>query len=503
MPEKKGGGSFVIPMTKGFPFKPIIAAVIIAVMVFTFDLLVPLGVAAGVLYVALVLVGRWLPKLRHIYYLAVLGTVLTILGFFLSPEGGIYWIVLTNRGLAIFAIWITALLIASRGRARRITDEKTRELTFQQRALDEHAIVSIADLKGDITYVNDKFCDVSGYNREELIGKNHRILKSGEHPPEFYESLWQTITSGKPWHGEIKNRKKTGGYYWVQATLVPFLNEKGRPFQYVSIRTDITTRKQAEEEADAANQAKTNFLASMSHELRTPMNAILGFAQILKYTPTDPLSKNQETYIDHILQGGGYLMELINQVLELSTIETGKVTLNINDVSARDVIDECLIMISGRADKESIDVVDQTAGYDFPMMQTDKTRLIQVVLNLLLNAVKYNREGGTVTINSQELPGQMLRISITDTGQGIPAEKHGDLFKPFDRLGREARNIEGSGIGLTIAKATIELLGGKIDFESVVGKGSTFWIDVPMGRKQIDIREISNPPEIIAGNHDA
>lgn len=478
-------------MIAGLPLNPVIAAAATAGAVFAFDLVTPLGVAAAVPYVMLVLVANWLPKTGHVYLLAALGTVLTIAGYFMSPDGGIEWIVLTNRALAIFAIWITALLLASRKRAKTSRDLNRRELDFQKRALDEHAIVSITDVKGAITYANDKFCDISGYTREELMGKNHRILKSGEHGVEVYEELWRTISSGKPWHGEIKNHKKGGGYYWVQASIVPFLNDKGIPFQYMSIRTDITKRKQAEEEAKIASRAKSDFLSSMSHELRTPMNAILGFAQMLKYSPSDLLSEGQSSYVDNILQGGEYLMELINQVLELSKIETGEVTLNIVDVSARDIIDRCLIMIAGRADRDSIGILDQTSACDLPTLWTDSTRLTQALLNLLLNAIKYNREGGTVTLSCAEIPDHMLRISVTDTGAGIPVEKQADLFKPFERLGREARNIEGAGIGLTIAKETIELLGGKIGFESTEGEGSTFWVDVPVKREQADIREMS------------
>ncbi|NQV45928.1 MAG: PAS domain S-box protein [Rhodospirillales bacterium] len=477
------------PLTNGVPVKLIIVCVAIAAAVFVFDFMTPLGIAAGVPYVALVLAGASLPKPRHIYLLAALGTVLTIVGYVMSPDGDTQWIVLTNRGLAIFVIWITALILASRRRAKLARDEKNKELDFQKRALDEHAIVSAADVKGHILYVNDKFCTISGYSREELIGKNHRILKSSEHSPAVYEDMWQTISSGKTWHGEIKNKKKNGDYYWVQATIVPSLNEKGKPFQYVSIRTDITDRKQAEEEAAAANQAKSEFLSSMSHELRTPMNAIMGFSQMLKYTPDEPLSETQTGYVDSILQGGGYLMELINQVLELSKIETGQITLNLAGASPRDIIDGCLIMISGRADMEGIDIVDDIPSDGLPALWTDSTRLTQALLHLLSNAVKYNRKGGTVTLNAQKTPENMMRISVTDTGKGIPAEKYDDLFKPFDRLGREARNIEGSGIGLTIAKHLVDLLGGKIGFESVVDKGSTFWIDVPLNGKQVNIPE--------------
>lgn len=474
----------------------IVTAGAIAVTAFVFDLSVPLGVAGGVPYVALVVIGNWLPRPSHTYALGLIGTVLTIAGYFLSSEGSEQWIVLTNRALAIFAIWITVLLIVSRTKTRKVRDEKIRELDFQKHALDEHAIVSITDIKGRITYINDKFCEISGYTRDELMGNNHRILKSGEHGSEVYQDLWCTVSSGKTWHGEIKNRTKEGEYYWVQATIVPFLNAKGRPFQYVSIRTDITKRKEAEELAEAANEAKSSFLSSMSHELRTPMNAILGFAQMMKYTPKESLSEQQSESIDNILKAGGYLMELINQVLELSKIETGKITLDIGNVSARNVLDDCLIIVAGRAEREGITIEDRFDGENLPLLRTDGTRLTQVLLNLLSNAVKYNRPGGSVILSCEQAPGNMMRIIVADTGNGIPPEKQDDLFKPFDRLGREARNIEGTGVGLTIAKQVIELLGGAIGFESVENEGSTFWIDVPKVQKQVNIDEMFNhqPP---------
>lgn len=469
--------------------KPVIAAGIIAVAVFIFDLRLPLGVAAGVPYVALVVVGNWLPRQAHTYFLAALGTGLTILGYLLSPDGGVQWMVLTNRGLAIFAIWITAFLIVARAQTRRVRDQKIRELDFQKHALDEHAIVSITDTKGRITYINDRFCEISGYSREELMGNNHRLLKSGEHGTDLYRDLWGTISRGGTWHGEIKNRKKSGEHYWVQATIVPFLTEHGKPFRYVSIRTDITNRKEAEELAEAANMAKSDFLSSMSHELRTPMNAILGFAQMLKYAPKDPLNDNQKESVEHILQAGGYLMELINQVLELSKIETGEIALDVNEVRIQDIVDDSLVIVAGRAEKDGIRIANQIPTDDARLMRTDSTRLKQVLLNLLSNAIKYNHQNGLVTLTCTEVPGNRLRISVIDTGQGIPTAKQPNLFKPFDRLGREAKNIEGTGIGLTIAKQMIELLGGSIGFKSAEGEGSTFWIDVPMAWEQVSTKK--------------
>ena len=239
-------------------------------------------------------------------------------------------------------------------------------------------------------------------------------------------------------------------------------------------------------EVEKSSAAKSEFLSSMSHELRTPMNAILGFAQLLDYNPREPLSFTQKTSVKSILKGGSHLLELIDKVLELNKIEAGKLSLNVDHVSTRNVVDESLDLVRSRADVEGVDLIDQTIGHDLPPLWTDSTRLTQVLLNLLSNAVKYNRKNGSVTLTAREMSGQMLRISVSDTGKGIPTEKQGDLFKPFERLGREAGNIEGTGIGLTITRQIIELLGGKIGYESDEGKGSIFWVDVPISNRQLD-----------------
>ena len=254
----------------------------------------------------------------------------------------------------------------------------------------------------------------------------------------------------------------------------------------LSFHVDITEMKQREAdlkeamfEADAANRAKSEFLSSMSHELRTPMNAILGFAQFMKQDPRVPLHKIQNEHVDYILKGGQHLLELIDQVLELNKIEAGQVSLSFDHVTPRTAIDECLSLIRARADEEAVDVIDRTPQDGMPLLWTDATRFRQVLLNLLSNAVKYNRENGTVILDCTEIGKDMVRVSIEDTGAGIPEDKRDGLFKPFDRLGREAGEVEGTGIGLSITKQIVELLGGQIGYESRVGRGSTFWIDIP------------------------
>ncbi len=377
--------------------------------------------------------------------------------------------------------------------------EKVRELDFQKFALDEHAIVSIADAKGDITYVNQQFVDISGFPHEELLGQNHRMLNSDLHAKAFFADLWQTIGSGNVWHGDIRNSKKKGGFYWVRATIVPFLDEQGKPFQYVAIRTDITERKLVEAEAEAArnaaetaNRAKSDFLSSMSHELRTPMNAILGFAQMLEFNPKEPLTTLQKKCVGNIMRGGNHLLELINEVLELAKIEAGKVTVLTESVSAKTIVDECLTMIEPTAKSRSVEISRIDIPADLKLVSADYTRLKQVLLNFLSNAIKYNREGGRVTVEAAETAVDTVRFSITDTGFGIAEDQYDQLFEPFNRLGAETTAIEGTGIGLSVTKNLVELMQGTVGFTSSVGKGSTFWVELPVASDESSDQQASD-----------
>ncbi|HER27095.1 MAG TPA: PAS domain S-box protein, partial [Rhodospirillales bacterium] len=226
-----------------------------------------------------------------------------------------------------------------RNRIEKAQIETMRELDFQKYALDEHAIVSIADVRGIIVYANEKFCDVSGYTEKELLGQNHRIVKSEEHTSEFYTEMWKTISSGNVWHGEIKNNSKDGQGYWVMTTIVPSLNEKRKPFQYVSIRTDITKRKEAELKALMASRTKSNLLANMSHELRTPLNAIIGFSGSIKEEIFGPIGNDKYSeYLDDIHYSGQHLLDLINDILDVSAVEAGALDLHDEYVSLSKVV---------------------------------------------------------------------------------------------------------------------------------------------------------------------
>ncbi|MBE9525500.1 MAG: PAS domain S-box protein [Proteobacteria bacterium] len=374
--------------------------------------------------------------------------------------------------------------------------EKSQKLVaFQQKVLDEHAIVSITDVKGNITYCNDKFEKISQYSKNELIGQNHRILKTDEHPDSVFKEMWKTIANGKVWHGEVKNKAKDGSFYWVSATIAPYLNEQGKPQQYLSIRTDISHIKKLEtkqievnklllaeklltehekQKAEKANQAKSEFLSSMSHELRTPLNAILGFAQVLEYD--DTLDNEQQDSVDEIIKGGNHLLVLINQVLDLAKIESGHIELKVESVKLTDVLNECYSLMNPVASqyKICINYIDIGDYY----VQADKTRLKQVLLNLLNNAIKYNHPYGNVELRVSPANNK-LKITISDTGYGI-AEKYLDnLFQPFNRLDAEGGDIEGTGIGLAITRNLVEIMNGQIGVNSQLNVGSQFWFELP------------------------
>jgi CheY-like chemotaxis protein/two-component sensor histidine kinase len=251
------------------------------------------------------------------------------------------------------------------------------------------------------------------------------------------------------------------------------------------IGTDNSVRKKVELKlheatavAEKANLAKSDFLSSMSHELRTPLSAILGFAQLMESGSPGP-TVSQRRSIDQILQAGWYLLELINQILDLALIESGKLSLSLEPSSLAEVMQECRAMIEPQASKRGVSVA--FPKFDSPQyVKADRTRVKQVLINLLSNAIKYNRTGGSVVVDcTVAIPGRM-HIAVTDTGAGLTAEQVGQLFQPFNRLGQEANFEEGTGIGLVVCKRLVEFMGGVIGVESVVGQGSTFWFDLDL-----------------------
>jgi len=281
---------------------------------------------------------------------------------------------------------------------------------------------------------------------------------------------------------ELTYIRKDGSRFPAVVSITALRSDQGRIIGYLLIGTDNSVRKLVESKlneamaaAEKANRAKTDFISSMSHELRTPLNAILGFAQLIESgapPPTAPQKRN----LDQILKAGWYLLELINEVLDLALIESGKVTLSPEPVSLVEVMLECRAMIEPQALKRGIAM--QFPRFDLPQfISADRMRFKQVLINLLYNAIKYNRPGGSVSVECAPRPPEGVRISVRDTGAGLAPEQLAQLFQPFNRLGKEAGAEEGTGIGLVVTKRLVELMHGAIGADSVLGAGSVFWID--------------------------
>ncbi|MEI6305567.1 MAG: ATP-binding protein, partial [Deltaproteobacteria bacterium] len=368
---------------------------------------------------------------------------------------------------------------------RQAIDEELRQ---QKRALDHHAIVSITDANGTIIYANEKFCEISGYSENELLGQAHRIVNSGIHRREFFAELWRTITAGEVWHGEVCNRKKSGELYWVNATIVPILDENSVPRNYIAIRTDITANKRmtedlriaaielnkAKEAAEAGLLVKSAFLANMSHEIRTPMNAVIGFAEVALQDPA--LSSETRKHVKMILSSAKELLSIINDILDISKLESAKFTLETACFNLPNVLSAAMRTLEHRAAAKGLNLSLEYAATLPIRLLGDPYRLRQVILNLLGNAVKFTTKGEIVLSVQHGNEPDMLLFSIKDTGIGMTPEQIAKIFEPFSQADASTtRHYGGTGLGTTISKQIVELMQGKIWVESEISKGSVFY----------------------------
>jgi len=342
------------------------------------------------------------------------------------------------------------------------------QLADFKRALDHAAIVATTDVTGRITYVNDTFCRISGYSREELIGQDHRIVNSDYHQKEFIRELWRTIASGQVWHGEIRNKAKDGHVYWVDTTIVPFLNERGKPYQYIAIRSDITARKEAEEKlAQQAALARVGQLAAVvAHEVRNPLAGIKGAVQVLmsRRTPGDselPVMRDIVARIDS-------LSELINDLMLYARPRPPRMSV----VELRPLVSDAVTIVRRDPAGQPIDIAiegtDVSASVDGELVRA-------TVLNLLLNAAQAMAGHGRIVVTLGR-SGSSAVIEVRDNGPGIPAENRDRVFEPFFTTKEAGKGV---GLGLAVVYGIVTRHHGEIAVESEPGRGTTFTIRLP------------------------
>jgi PAS domain S-box-containing protein len=394
-------------------------------------------------------------------------------------------------------------------------EERTKELNFQKFALDEHAIVSTTDAKGNITYANDKFCEISGYSRDELMGKNHRIIKSDEHPPEFYRDMWDTISNGKVWHGEVKNNKKDGGFYWVNATIVPFMDENGKPHQYVSIRTNITERKETEKQLNkyasqmeqlAEERSKQlihadrmvtlgTLSAGIAHEINNPVGFVTNNLQIFKKLWNEAIRaslekanrENEDKKLTFALaemprmvksmeEGTTRIINIVRSLGKFSRIAKHAVEpSNIGEIIEA-ALNFCRLDLTVKHKyKVQLDLSD-----DIPNININRQEIEQVLINLITNSCHAmegitDKKDLTLKISASHIRNNVV-IELTDNGNGMDDKTIENIFNPFFTTKKIGK---GTGLGLSVCRGIIEQHSGTITARSKLGEGTTFTIKLP------------------------
>lgn len=414
----------------------------------------------------------------------------------------------------------------ARGFNRMIKARDAALATLQayQFGVDQFAIVAITDRSGAITYANDMFSQVSGYEESEFLGKNHRFLNSGTHPRSFFVNLWRTIGKGSTWRGEICNRAKDGRHYWMDTTIVPIMDGQGKPESYIAVRIDRTEQRLAKEKlectlleleeqralleqrvkertieieyalhrANEASKAKSTFLATMSHELRTPLHTIISYTELVREDLAAGGGADAGVDLEQIIIASKHLLELINSVLDLSKIESGKMTAHADQFDVVALLREIAAGARPMIERNG-NVFDADLAGSSCTVLTDRTKLKQCVINLLSNAGKFTRDGRVSLAVSQRDIGcaSWLQIEVADTGIGMSKEQAAELFQPFYQIEvSQANRAEGTGLGLSLSKKFAQLLGGDITVETELGRGSRFTLAIPCALPEASLRGV-------------
>ena len=381
--------------------------------------------------------------------------------------------------------------------------EKTAELQKYLDMVNDHIAISTADLNGKITYVNKTFCNISGYDKNEIIGNRHNMFRHPEMEDKVFKELWETIVSGKTWRGRIKNLNKDKTSYWIEVSIEPAFNDEGDIISYSSVGVDVSDKVGLEEltlnqevlieaqvaianlqrdNAMKASDAKSEFLANMSHEIRTPLNAILGFISLIK---EDTKGSESEKYVDIVEKSGKNLLSIIEDILDFSKIESGNLYPEIDNFNSREEFENVITLFKARAKEKNI-TFDILIDENLPeVLRSDSLRIKQVISNLLSNAVKFTPEGESIKIDIS-YNNERLNVSVKDNGIGIEQNHLKHIFEAFSQADMSTtRKYGGTGLGLSICNKLVELLGGELNVESKLNEGSRFyfWIPVSIGTK--------------------
>ncbi|MBK1612984.1 hypothetical protein CKO44_05795 [Rubrivivax gelatinosus] len=363
-------------------------------------------------------------------------------------------------------------------------------------AITAQSLYSVTDPQGTILDANEHFCRVSGRSRDELLGRTHRVVSSGTHAPEFWSVLWRTIAAGRAWQGEVCNRAKDGGLFWMDSVIVPVLDPDGTIVRYLAVGTDITALKQAEQkleqlneelarrvdQAETATRAKSAFLANMSHEIRTPMNAIIGLTHLMARDAAEPTLRERLHKVDDAAR---HLLQVINDILDLSKIEAGRLTLENAEFSRDELMHRVLDMVAEGAAHKGLELV-LDAGQLPERLRGDAKHLAQALINLLANAVKFT-DSGWIRLRGERVASEggrlLVRFEVRDTGIGIAPERQARLFQAFEQADASTtRRYGGTGLGLALTRHLARLMGGDVGVDSSPGQGSSFWFSCWLGQ---------------------
>jgi PAS domain S-box-containing protein len=445
----------------------IAGGVVLMLAIAVVDAELPLGIATAMLYVVVILLGLWVATPLYPVLAAAGATgfllVDTAIGWIDNPPQSVF----INRPLMAAMFWTTAMVVLRVGRLERQATHQMKQLADLKYALDQAAIVATTDVSGRITYVNRKFTEIAKYTSAELLGQDHRIVNSGLHPKEFIRELWRTIAQGRVWHGEIRNRAKDGTYYWVDTTIVPFMDDRGKPYQYTAIRSDITQRKRAEERLrEQASLARVGQMAAVvAHEVKNPLAGIKGAMQVLitRRRPDDP----EIAVMRDIVSRVDALNELISDLLLFARPRPPQM----GPLSMAAVVREAIELMRRDPIGAQVEVVFD--GNDVSL--TGDGQLMKALfVNLMLNAAQAMGGHGRIELAVTREAGS-CRVEVKDSGPGIASSIEADVFEPF--FTTKAR---GGGLGLPIARRTAELHGGTLTFSCPPNGGTIMTVQLPL-----------------------